>query len=144
MQPDHIGSRCNDRQAKRQQLSAYYGNGAADAVITGIAEFEFVCALKSPAPFIIAAQPNAFHGNRPVEQLHALCFARAARPVKRDIARAQTIQPEPAGGEEGQQDAKFNQGKSVRPDNRQGSFIPTLTNFGESTRTNSAGAIPTR
>jgi hypothetical protein len=144
MQPDHIGSRCDHRQAKRKQLSAHYRNRAPYPVIAGVTEFEFVCALKSPAPFIIAPQPNAFHGNSPVEQLHAFGFARPAGSVECDIARAQTIKPEPAGAEEHKQNAKFNQGKSARRDCRQGSVIPTLTSFGESTRTTSAGAIPTR
>jgi hypothetical protein len=111
MQPAHIRSRRNDRQAKRKKLPANHRNGAANAVITGVAEFEFVGALKSPAPFVVTTEPNAFHGNRPVEQLHAFGFARTARAVERDIARTQTVQPEPAGGEEGKQDAKFDQGK---------------------------------
>src|SRR5882724_588226 len=82
-----------------QQLPANYRDRASDAVIAGIAEFEFVSALQTPAPFVIASEPDLLHGDRPVEQLHALGFAGPAGAVEGNIPRAQAVQPEPAGSE---------------------------------------------
>src|ERR1700704_2385697 len=48
VQPDDVGRRCrNDRKMQSQQLPANYRDRASDAVIAGIAEFEFVSALQT-------------------------------------------------------------------------------------------------
>jgi hypothetical protein len=90
MQPDDTGGRRrDDRKIERQQPPSNHGYGSFYAVVTCIAELEFVSTLESPSPLFVASEPDPLHGDRPVQQLHAFGFAGFACAVQGDIARAQ-------------------------------------------------------